>query len=88
MYKRQEVDPATLQAGDIITFQSTNPASYGESITHKIRALTTDASGNPGFITYGTTTGVDDEMCIRDRKEADLYRQPILKTVLLFFFCF
>ena len=57
----KEVDPATLQAGDIITFQSTNPASYGAIVTHKIRALTTDAPGNPGFITYGTTNGVDDE---------------------------
>ncbi len=57
----KEVDPATLQAGDIITFQSTNPESYGEIITHKIREITTDSSGNPGFITYGTTTGVNDE---------------------------
>lgn len=56
----KEVDPSTLQEGDIITFLSQDPESFGEVITHKIRSKTTDANGNPGFITYGTTTGVDD----------------------------
>ena len=54
----KEVDPTTLQAGDIISFQSTDPDNYGEVVTHKIRELTTDENGNPGFVTYGTTTGV------------------------------
>lgn len=57
----KEVDPATLQPGDIIAYQSTNPESYGETVTHKIRSLTTNAAGAPGFITYGTTTDTDDE---------------------------
>lgn len=56
----KEVDPTTLQEGDIIAYQSQNTENYGATVTHKIRAKTTDASGNPGFITYGTTTGVDD----------------------------
>ena len=60
----KEVDPATLKEGDIITYMSQNPESFGETITHKIRALTTDASGNPGFITYGTTTDTDDETVV------------------------
>ncbi len=55
------VDPSTLQVGDIITYQSTNTDNYGETVTHKIRELTEDAEGNPGFITYGTTTDVNDE---------------------------
>ncbi len=57
----KEVDPATLQVGDIISYQSTNTENYGEIVTHKIRELTTDAEGNPGFITYGTTTDTNDE---------------------------
>ena len=57
----KEVDPATLKAGDIISYQSTNTENYGEVVTHKIRELTKDAEGNPGFITYGTTTDTDDE---------------------------
>lgn len=56
----KEVDPTTLVEGDIITFISQNSESFGETITHKIRSKTTDAEGNPGFITYGTTTGTDD----------------------------
>ena len=56
----KEVDPATLKEGDIITYMSQNPESFGETITHKVRSLTTDANGNPGFITYGTTTDTDD----------------------------
>lgn len=56
----KEVDPTTLKEGDIIAYQSQNSENYGATVTHKIRARTTDASGNPGFITYGTTTGVDD----------------------------
>ena len=60
----KEVDPATLQAGDIIAFQSTNTESYGEVVTHKIRELTTDENGSPGFITYGTTTDENDESIV------------------------
>ena len=60
----KKVDPTTLQEGDIIAYQSQNSENYGATVTHKIRAKTTDASGNPGFITYGTTTGVDDETVV------------------------
>lgn len=60
----KEVDPSTLKEGDIITFMSQDTNSFGETITHKIRRLTVDAQGNPGFITYGTTTGVDDETVV------------------------
>jgi signal peptidase len=60
----KNVDPATLQEGDIITFISQNRASLGETVTHKIRKLTADANGNPGFVTYGTTTGSDDETVV------------------------
>ena len=60
----KEVDPTTLQEGDIIAYQSQNAENYGATVTHKIRAKTTDANGNPGFITFGTTTGVDDETVV------------------------
>ena len=56
----KKVDPTTLQEGDIISYQSQNSENFGATVTHKIRAKTRDADGNPGFITYGTTTGVDD----------------------------
>ena len=60
----KEVDPSTLKEGDIITFMSQDTNSFGETVTHKIRKLTTDAEGNPGFVTYGTTTDVDDETIV------------------------
>ena len=60
----KEIDPATLQEGDIITFLSQDTDSFGETVTHKIRNLTTDATGKPGFITYGTTTNTDDEVIV------------------------
>ena len=60
----KEVDPATLKEGDIIAYTSQNTANYGETVTHKIRKLTTDANGEPGFITYGTTTDTDDETVV------------------------
>lgn len=60
----KKVDPTTLQEGDIIAYQSQNSENYGATVTHKIRAKTTDANGNPGFITYGTTTGADDKAVV------------------------
>ena len=60
----KEVDPATLKEGDIITFMSQDTDSFGETITHKIRRVTVDAEGKPGFITYGTTTDTDDETIV------------------------
>lgn len=66
----REVDPETLEVGDIITFQSQDPASYGEVVTHKIREIKTTTKENLWFVTYGTTTGVDDEY-------------PVLSTFIL-----
>ena len=60
----RETDPSTLQAGDIITYQSQNSHNYGENVTHKIRSRTVTPDGNPGFITYGTTTDTDDEAIV------------------------
>ena len=60
----KEVDPATLKEGDIITFMSQDTDSFGETITHKIRTVTTDAQNNPGFITYGTTTNTNDKTIV------------------------
>ena len=60
----KEVDPATLQVGDIVAFTSQNSSNFGETVTHKIRSLTTDDKGQPAFVTYGTTTGTDDETVV------------------------
>ena len=56
----RETDPAELKPGDIVSYLSTNTENYGAIVTHKIRRITTDDNGNPGFVTYGTTTDTDD----------------------------
>ncbi len=58
-------DPTALEAGDIISFISTNSESYGETITHMIRKVETTSDGKTiGYVTYGTNTGVDDEALV------------------------
>lgn len=92
----EETNPATLKAGDIITFMSQDTDSFGETITHKIRSVTVDAEGNPGFVTYGTTTGVDDETIVTYPYVLGVYRKQIpglgtffnfLKTTPGYFLC-
>lgn len=55
----KQVDPATLQPGDIITFETIDPDNSGKVFTHRIRSITT-YEGEPAFVTYGTATGSDD----------------------------
>lgn len=57
----KQVDPTSLQEGDIISYTSENEENYGETVTHKIRKKTVGENGDPGFVTYGTTTDTDDE---------------------------
>lgn len=60
----KEIDPSTLKEGDIIAYISQNTSNYGETVTHKIRSLTTNENGDTGFVTYGTTTNADDETVV------------------------
>lgn len=58
------VDPNTLTEGDIIAYTSQNLSNYGETVTHKIRVKTVNPNGEVGFITYGTTTEINDETVV------------------------
>lgn len=82
----KNVDPKTLKEGDIITFLSQDPDSFGEVITHKIRRLTTDANGRPGFVTYGTTTDNDDKTVVTHEYVVGQYVGRIPKVGLFFQF--
>lgn len=82
----KEVDPSTLQEGDIISYTSQNSSNYGEVVTHKIRKLTTDANGEPGFITYGTTTDTDDETIVTYEYVLGKYSKSIPKVGTFFQF--
>ena len=92
----KEVDPRLLNEGDIITFMSQDTDSFGETITHKIRKITADAEGNPGFITYGTTTNTDDKTIVTYPYVLGQYKKHIsgighffnfLKTTPGYFVC-
>lgn len=82
----KEVDPKELKEGDIIAYTSQNTSNYGETVTHKIRRLTTDASGEPGFITYGTTTDTDDETVVTYPYVLGKYKSHIPKVGKFFMF--
>lgn len=92
----KEVDPETLKEGDIITFMSQNTESFGETVTHKIRKITTDAEGKRGFITYGTTTDTNDATIVTYPYVLGKYEKHIpglgtffnfLKTTQGYFIC-
>lgn len=92
----KEVVPSSLKVGEIITFISQDPTHFGETVTHKIRKLTTDAEGNPAFVTYGTTTDTNDETVVTYPYVLGLYQGRIpaigtffnfLKTPLGYFLC-
>ena len=82
----KNVDPATLKEGDIITFLSQGSENFGEVVTHKIRRLTTDATGRPGFVTYGTTTDTDDETIVTHEYVVGQYIGRIPKVGTFFQF--
>lgn len=82
----KEVDPSTLKEGDIIAYTSRNTSNYGETVTHKIRKLTTDANGEAGFITYGTTTDTDDETVVTYPYVLGKYKTHIPKVGRFFMF--
>ena len=82
----KEVDASTLKEGDIIAYTSQNTSNYGETVTHKIRKLTTDANGEPGFVTYGTTTDTDDETIVTYPYVLGKYEKHIPKVGMFFQF--
>lgn len=82
----RQVDPRELKEGDIIAFTSQSVSSFGETVTHKIRARITDENGNPAFVTYGTTTGTDDETPVTFPFILGRYEHKLPKVGLFFNF--
>lgn len=78
----KDVNPDTLQAGDIIAYISENPDNYGEVITHKIRTVNSDGT----FTTYGTTTDTDDIYPVSWEQVLGKYERAIPKVGAFFNF--
>ena len=62
---REVKDYSDIGVGDVITFESQNPESVGETVTHKVRSVLTGKNGKLlGFETYGINTGDSDEVIV------------------------
>ncbi len=60
----KEVEPETLEVGDVVSFKAATIDNYYEIVTHKIRKKIYINDGEPAFITYGTTTDVNDSEAV------------------------
>lgn len=84
IFVKEVDDYATLKEGDIVSYISQSADTYGEIITHKIRCAAKDPHGNPGFITYGTTTDTDDDMVVTYPYIIGKYQHSIPKVGAFF----
>ena len=82
----KEVSPTIIKPGDIISYRSEDPDTFGETFTHKVRSFTTNEEGQPCFITYGTTTCVDDELPVKYMQLQGRYAFDIPKLGTFFTF--
>lgn len=80
----REISPKKLKTGDIIAYKSQNLDHYNEVVTHKIRKISTEPGGGPAFITYGTTTGIDDNEIVSHENVLGKYCFSIPKLGSLF----
>ncbi len=67
-------DVNDLKVGDVISFFSYNPDSYGKTLTHKIRSVKYSASGKLiGYETYGINTGLSDQAIVQPESIIGVY---------------
>ena len=81
----KKVDPDTLDAVDIISFISYKDGA-SVVVTHMIRERTVTETGEDVFITYGTTTGVDDEIPVSYDKILGEYKFRLIGLGKFFYF--
>ena len=95
IFIKQIDDPSTLEAGDIISYRSSNTDNHSGIVTHKI-SRNIEYNGNPAFITYGTTTDADDIKPVLYEQILGQYKGKIpklgyffsfLKTPIGYIFC-
>jgi len=60
----KEVDPYSLEVGDVITFISKDQAIYGNANTHRIIAIEKDESGKRLFVTKGDANNTSDSLYV------------------------
>ncbi len=71
--------------GDVISFISLSPESYGKTLTHKIKKVNYSTSGNLlGYTTYGINTGKNDSAVVSPDMIIGSYKGKIPKLGNLF----
>jgi signal peptidase I len=67
-------DFTKLEVGQVISFFSYNPDSYGKTLTHKIRSIKYSSMGKLiGYETYGINTGVSDQAVVQPESIIGVY---------------
>ena len=71
-------DTKSFNVGDVITFVSYNPDSYGKTLTHKIRQVKYNSNNVViGYETYGINTGVSDQAIVTPNTILGVYVNKI-----------
>lgn len=74
-----------LKEGEVITFISYNPQSYGKTVTHKIREIRyTKENEVSGYVTYGINTGINDITPVKPENIIGKYSFKISKLGNIF----
>ena len=84
---KKDSDVFELEPGDIISFISANPDSWGETITHMIHSVERDKDGKLiGYRTFGTHTGAVDEKIVEPEFILGTYKGKLPMIGRLFAF--
>ena len=84
---KTQKDPASYSVGNVITYVSNSPESYGKTVTHKIRQVVSENGVVLGYVTYGINTGVNDSATVPLDNILGIYvnKIPNLGNFLAFF---
>ncbi len=75
-----------IKEGDVITFTSFNPDSYGKTLTHKVREVKFVNGEVVGYVTYGVKTGVIDQVVVKPENVIGVYQFKVPKVGSFFSF--
>ena len=85
IFIKTNADSKSYKEGDVISFFSLNPDSYGKTLTHKIRKVNYSSSGIVvSYTTYGINTGVNDQAVVPPENIIGKYSGKIPKVGNLF----
>lgn len=87
IFVKKAEDSTNLKEGQVITFVSYNPDSYGKIITHRIREVRVSPSGKTiGYVTYGIRTGVNDQSVVSPETVIGVYEGKLAGVGNIFTF--